>query len=95
MNSVVTIRIPILHNDLNARYRAKGSIYCAGYKVHLTKICDEDHPHVITNVETTLAVEQNISVTERIHAASQAKKLLPQKHMMDAGYIDAELLVGA
>lgn len=81
--------------DLDARYSAKGSTEWVGYKVHLSEICDDDQPHVISNVETTSAVLQDVSVTESIHASLQAKQLLPGEHFMDAGYIDAELLVDA
>jgi len=81
--------------DLEARYSAKGSTEWVGYKAHLTEICDDDQPHVITNVETTLSVEQDVSVTEHIHADLQEKQLLPKEHLIDAGYIDAELLVSA
>jgi transposase len=81
--------------DLDARYSAKGSTEWVGFKAHLTETCDDDQPHVITNVETTLAVEQDVSVTECIHTALEAKHLLPNEHLLDAGYIDAELLVSA
>lgn len=79
--------------DLDARYSAKGSTEWVGYKVHLSEICDDDQPHVISNVETTLAVVQDVSVTESIHTSLETKQLLPSEHLLDAGYIDAELLV--
>lgn len=66
-----------------------------GYKVTLTETCDEQLPHIITNVETTSAVVQDVSLTEQIHQSLQAKQLLPSEHLMDGGFIDAELLVGA
>lgn len=81
--------------DVEARYSAKRSTEWVGYKVTLTETCDEDLPHMITNVETTSAVEQDVSLTERIHQSLQAKQLLPTEHLMDGGFIDAELLVGA
>ena len=65
------------------------------YKVHLTETCDEDQPHLITNVETTLASEQDVAVTEQIHLDLQGKQLLPDEHLLDTGFIDAELLVEA
>jgi transposase len=51
--------------------------------------------HLITHVETSSAVEQDVSVTERIHAALDAKGILPSEHLLDTGYIGAELLVNA
>lgn len=81
--------------DVEARYSAKRSTEWVGYKVTLTETCDDDLPHVITNVETTLAVEQDVSLTDRVHHSLATKQLLPTDHLMDAGFIDAELLVQA
>lgn len=81
--------------DVDARYSANRSTEWVGYKVHLTETCDEDQPHLITNIETTLASEQDVSVTRQIHLDLQSKQLLPDEHLMDAGFIDAELLVDA
>jgi transposase len=41
--------------DPEARYGKKRDIAWVGYKAHLTETCDPEIPHVITNVETTLA----------------------------------------
>jgi len=81
--------------DVDARYSAKRSTEWVGYKVHLTETCDKDQPHIITNIETTPASEQDVSVTQQIHLDLQSKQLLPDEHLMDAGFIDAELLVDA
>ena len=43
--------------DTEARYCTKRSTEWVGYKVVLTETCDDDLPHILTNVETTLAVE--------------------------------------
>ena len=67
----------------------------AGYKVHLTETCDEDLPHLITHVETTPATTYDGAVTETIHTALEAKALLPEEHIVDSGYLDAEVLVSA
>jgi transposase len=63
--------------------------------VHLTETCDEELPHLITHVETTVATTYDGAVTETIHAALEAKELLPEEHMVDSGYLDAEVLVSA
>ena len=81
--------------DVECRYCKKRATEWVGYKVHLTETCEDDTVHLITNVETTSAVEQDVSATERIHAALAAKDLLPDEHLLDSGYIDAELLVTA
>jgi transposase len=64
-----------------------------GYKVHLTETCDEDDPHLITNVETSAAPTADGDMTPEIHEALQDKDLLPEEHLVDTGYLDADLLV--
>ena len=64
-----------------------------GYKVHLSETCDEDAPHLITHVETKPSTTKDHEVTENIHQTQAQQELLPEKHLVDAGYIDAELLV--
>lgn len=81
--------------DVEARYSAKNSLDWVGYKAYLTEICDEDTVHLITHVETTSAAIQDVSMSETIHTALADKELLPAEHLMDAGFIDAELLVTA
>jgi len=81
--------------DLEARYSAKRSTEWVGYKVYLTETCDEAEPHLITHVETTTAAVQDVTMSETIHAALAAKDLLPSEHLMDAGFIEADLLVEA
>ena len=79
--------------DTEARYCTKRSTEWVGYKVVLTETCEDDLPHILTNVETTLAVEPDVSLTARVHQSLEAKQLLPTDHLVDAGFIDAELLV--
>lgn len=81
--------------DPEARFSTKREIMWAGYKVHLTETCDEELPHLITHVETTVATTYDGAVTETIHAALQAKDVLPEEHRVDSGYLDAEVLVSA
>ncbi len=61
--------------------------------MHLTESCDDDAPHLITNVETTAATTADDAVTPTIHAALAERDLLPSIHLADTGFIDAELLV--
>ena len=79
--------------DPDARYGNKRSTTWTGYKVHLTETCDENQVHLITHVITTHAHQADVAQTEPIHAALQAKALLPEQHMVDAGFVDANLLV--
>jgi transposase len=79
--------------DVEARYARKHTTQWVGYKVHLTETCDDDLPHLITNVETTMAPAADGEATPRIHAALQQRSLLPTTHIADTGFLDAELLV--
>ena len=79
--------------DLDAHYSQKRTTSWVGYKVHLSESCDADLPHLITNVETTSAPTSDDAVTPAIHAALEKRNLLPAVHLVDMGFIDAELLV--
>jgi transposase len=79
--------------DPDARYGNKRSITWTGYKVHLTETCDRNEVHLITNVETTQAHFSDTDQTEPIHQSLKQKNLLPFEHIVDAGYVDATLLV--
>ena len=79
--------------DEDARYSQKRSVSWVGYKVHLTEMCDEDLPLVITNVETSLATTQDFDVTQTVHDALDTRELLPEEHLVDMGYLSANLLV--
>src|SRR3954468_13304687 len=79
--------------DPEATFGNKRSTTWTGYKVHLTETCEDDEVHLITNVETTLAVTADVAQTAPIHTALASKGLLPGDHLLDAGYVDAELLV--
>lgn len=81
--------------DVAARFSKKRSTQWVGYKVHLSECCDPDLPHLITHVATTPATTGDVEETAGLHAAWQAKQLLPARHMVDAGYTDAELLAQA
>ncbi len=41
-----------------------------GYKVHLTETCDDDSPHLLTQVETTVATETDVVHLAVIHAGT-------------------------
>jgi len=60
--------------------------------VHLTETCDDVTLPLITHVLTTTAPIDDSKATASIHAALETKDLLPRCHIVDAGYVDAELL---
>jgi transposase len=61
--------------------------------VHLTETCDEDFAHLITHVETTPAPQADHEAVAPIHEALAAHDLLPETHVVDTSYIDAQQLV--
>ena len=79
--------------DAQAHYSTKRGMAWTGYKVHLTESCDPDQPHLITNVETTIAPQPDITMTETIHQHLADKGCLPETHLVDAGYVDADGIV--
>lgn len=82
--------------DLDARYAWRNETEWVGYKVHLTETCDADVPlHLITHVETVQATRQDVEAPEVIHAALAQRGLTPGEHLVDAGYLSANLLVEA
>jgi transposase len=81
--------------DLEARYSTKRSSAWVGYKVHITETCDPEQPHLITNVETTPATTPDDNMAAVIHASLAPRDLLPQAHLVDKGYTDADMLVAS
>jgi transposase len=81
--------------DTEARGSVKRDTLWDGYKVHLTETCEPDAPHLITNVATTVATVPDISMTDTVHARLARDGRLPGEHLVDAGYVDAHLLVQA
>jgi transposase len=81
--------------DSEARYATRRDTEWVGYKVHVTETCELNEPHLVTHVETTPSVVQDVSTTESIHQALSEKTCLPQKHLVDGGYTDAALLTSS
>jgi transposase len=79
--------------DEQAHYGKKRSTQWEGYKVHLTETCEAHQPLIVTHVETTSAPITDDAMTATIHAELARKELLPNEHIVDTGYIDAQLLV--
>lgn len=59
----------------------------------MTETCDDDEVHLITHVETTLAGVTDSDLSAPIQEALAQRTLLPSEHFLDAGYVDADLLV--
>lgn len=71
----------------------KRTLEWVGYKVHLTEGCDDDRPHLITDVHTTPAIEQDHYALDTIQAHLATAGLLPAEHLVDAGYISAKRMI--
>jgi transposase len=69
--------------DPESHFATKRTNGWRGYKVHFTEVCDDDSPHLITNVLTTSAVIPDTSVGKEIHDSLKNKKLLPNTHLVD------------
>ena len=79
--------------DPEARWSKKRETEWTGYKVHLSESCDDDQPHLITNVETTLATTTDNAMTDVIQTHLAERGLTPSEHMVDSGYVIADHLV--
>ncbi|RPI87022.1 MAG: IS1182 family transposase [Chloroflexi bacterium] len=79
--------------DPEARFSIKRQTEWLGYKAHLTETCDEDQPHLITHVATTVSTVQDEQMTAAIHQVLEDKDLLPKEHLLDRGYVDTKVLI--
>jgi transposase len=79
-------------HDLDARYAKKYTTSWIGYKMPVTERCETEALQLITPVDTTAGPIAAGAVTTTIHAALQAQQRWPQRHIVETGYRDAELL---
>lgn len=79
--------------DTDARFGNKLSVTWTSYKLHLTETCGENEPHLITRVETTQAHVADVNQTQKVHNDLDGRRLLPDEHIADAGFVDGELLL--
>ncbi|MGH2460441.1 MAG: transposase [Chloroflexota bacterium] len=82
-------------HDPQARLAKKRTTVWTGYKVHLTEQCDPEVPHLITQVTTTPAPRPDQATTAAIDDDLAAHDHLPADHLVDAGYLDADVLVSS
>jgi transposase len=81
--------------DPDARWSKKRDTEWVGYKVHVTESCDEEEPHLVTNVETTLATTADNTMTATIQGHLAARDLLPREHVVDTSYVTSDHLVNS
>jgi transposase len=70
--------------DTEARYASKGRTQWVGYKVHVTESCDAHLPHLMTDVQTTLATVNDQEVTDIIQQTLAEREVLPNQHVYEA-----------
>lgn len=80
-------------HEPEARYAVKRGQNWTGYKAHLAETRDDDRPHLVTQVTTTLAPEADVEQLARIQEALADKALAPAQHLVDAGYVRGSNLV--
>ena len=66
-----------------------------GTSVHVTESCDEDGPHLVTDVQTTPAPVSDFDLPPTIQAALAQRDLLPNEQVLDAGYVTAAHLISS
>jgi transposase len=80
--------------DPQAQTGKKRETTWLGYKVHLTETCggpaEPMRPHLIVQVQTTVAAVSEM--TARIQEELATAGLKPEEHLVDTGYVDADLL---
>ena len=79
--------------DLEARFSRKRTTTWVGYKVHLTETCEQDQPHLITQVATTVSTEADSTTLPQIQQQLADQSLLPSQQLVDTAYVSAELFV--
>jgi transposase len=81
--------------DVEARYGTKRSTIWIGYKAPVTETCDEETPHLVTQVETTIATGTDYGARPKIQRDLARRALPPAAHFVDSGYVDADHLVSS
>jgi transposase len=79
--------------DPEARLGAKRETEWQGYKVHLTESVVPDGPQLITDVQTDVAPATDKEALPKVQACLAQRELLPEQHLVDAGYVTADHLV--
>ncbi len=79
--------------DPDIHFARKCETTWVGYKVHVTETCEYDLPPLITHVETTPSSTADGDATPLVHKALEERDLLPRVHIVDTGFLDADLLV--
>ena len=70
-----------------------------GYKAHFTETCEPDRPHLIVHVATAVATATatatDVDTVAARHADLAGADLLPDQHLVDAGYVSVDHILAA
>ena len=80
-------------HDPEAHYSMKRGFAWLGYKVHVTRTCDDGAAHLITHVETCPSIQPDMASTSGIHERLAARA--SSRPSVNSGYVDAALLVSS
>lgn len=78
-----------------ARYGTTRTTTWIGSKVHLTETCDPDTPHLVTQVETTIATGTDYDTLPVVQQDLARRDLAPAEQIVDGGSVTAEHLVSS
>jgi transposase len=81
--------------DTDARYGIKRSVGWRGYKAHFTETSEPDRPHLIVHVATTVATTADVDTMPARHRDLASTDLLPDEHLVDAGYVSVDGVLAA
>ncbi len=82
-------------HDPEARWTNRRDQVWTGYRIHLTECCEPGRPHLITQVETTPATTADISALADIQADLAQLDLLPDRQLVDQGYMAGHAIVSS
>ncbi|MCD0486487.1 IS1182 family transposase [Streptacidiphilus sp. ASG 303] len=78
--------------DCEARRAIRGNTRWSGYLVHVTETCDSDTAvNLITDIATT-GPTRDTQALPGIHTRLRRRRLLPEQHLVDGGYVSVALL---
>ncbi len=80
-------------HEPEVRYGTKRGQGWRGYKAQVTESCDEDRPHLIVDIEPTLAFAHDSPELPKVQARLQAQGTLPGEQYVDQGYMSAQGIV--
>jgi transposase len=79
--------------DPEARYGKKREMEWTGDKVHVTETCDDETPHLITDVTTTPATTSDFAMLPAIQAHLATRQLTPGEQIVDSGSVTSDHLL--